>query len=78
MKPGIDQGIVTIILDPQTLLAPATKEVVTDAALGVAWINRTPQQVIRTGVNIITPGNIHNDVSVKTKENLYAITKVVT
>ena len=33
MNPGIDQGIAPILLAPQTLLMPATKEVVADAAL---------------------------------------------
>ena len=49
---------------PQALLAPVTKEVVADTASGGAWINRNPWQVIRTGVNGSTPGNIHNTVSV--------------
>ena len=64
MQPGIDQGIVPFALVPQTLLAPTTKEVVTDAASGGAWINRNPRQVNRTGVNVITPGYISNDVSI--------------
>ena len=33
---GIDQGIAPIILSPQTLLMPATKEAVADAELGGA------------------------------------------
>ena len=64
MQPGIDQGIVPFALVPQTLLAPTTKEVVTDLALGGTWINRNPRQVNRTGVNVITPGYISNDVSI--------------
>ena len=50
MKPGIDQGIVPIVLAPQTLLTPATKEVVVDTASGSAWINRTPWRVSTAGV----------------------------
>ena len=59
MKLVVDQVIAPIILAPQTLLAPATKEVVTDAASGGAWKNRTPRRVSRTGVYGSTPGNIH-------------------
>ena len=49
---------------PQTLLAPTTKEVVVDAASGGAWVNRTLRQVIKTGVNGSTSGDIHNSISV--------------
>ena len=35
-NPGIDQGFVAIKLTPQTLLTPATKEIVVDAAAGGA------------------------------------------
>ena len=65
MNPRIYQSIALIILAPQTLLTPAMKEVVVDAASGSAWVNRTPQKVIWTGVGRSTPGNIHNSVSVK-------------
>ena len=45
MPPGmnleIDQGIEKIVLEPQTLLVPATKEVITDAASGGTGVNRT-------------------------------------
>ena len=63
MNPGIYQGIAPIILAPQTLLITDTKEVVADTELGGASVYRTPWQVIRTGVNRSTSGNIHNDVS---------------
>ena len=49
---------------PQTLLKPATKEVVADAASGGEWVNRTPWQVIRMWVNRSAPGDIRNSVSV--------------
>ena len=61
---GIDHGIAPIILAQQTLLTPATKEVVEDAEPGGAWINMNLRQLIRRGVNWITPGGIYNPVSV--------------
>ena len=64
MNPRIDQGIVPIVLAPQTLLETAAKEVVMDTALGVKWVNRTPRQVRRTGVDGSTPGDIHHAVRV--------------
>ena len=39
-------------------MVPATKEVITDAELGGAWVNMTPWQVSQTGVDRSTPGNI--------------------
>ena len=51
MNPRIDQIIAPILVVPQTLLTPAIKEVVVDAALGGAWVNRTLWQFRRTGVN---------------------------
>ena len=41
-----------------------TNEVVMEAALGGAWLNRTPWQVSRTGVNGSNPGYIFNLVSI--------------
>ena len=38
MKPGIDQGIVLIVLAPKMLLASATKEVVADVGSGGAGL----------------------------------------
>ena len=64
MNPWIDQGIAPIVLAPQTLLTPETKEVVTDAASSRAWINRTLRQVSRMGVKGSTPGYIPNNVSI--------------
>ena len=61
---GINQGIVPIILVPQTLLTPVTKEVVADAASGGAWVHRNLRQVSRMGVNGSTPGNILNDIGI--------------
>ena len=73
MKPGIDQGIAPIILVPQTLLMPATKEVVADTASGGTCMNRTPRHIIRTGVDGITPGHIHNTVIVIEPSSLVLI-----
>ena len=63
-NPGIDQGIAVIILMSQKLLKPATKEIVVDTASGGAWIHRTLRQGTRTGVNVITPGNIGNAIGI--------------
>ena len=65
MIPMIDQSIPPIAMTPQTLLTPATKEVVAETASGRAWVNRTPQQVIQTGVDGSTPGDICNAVRIK-------------
>ena len=64
MNPGTDQGIVPIILAPQTLLKPATKEVATDTASVGMWINRNTKQVSRTWVDRSAPGSIRNSCSV--------------
>ena len=64
MNPWIDQGIAEIILTPQTLLTPATKEIVADVSSGGAWINRNPRQLIRTGVDGSTPGDIGNNIGI--------------
>ena len=64
MKPGIYQRVAPIILAPQNLLTPSTKEVITDTASVSVWINRTLRQVIRKGVDRSTPGDICNFVSV--------------
>ena len=61
MNPGIDKDIATNILGPKILLMPETKKVVVDVASGRAGTNRTPRQVIRTGVDGRTPGEICND-----------------
>ena len=41
MKPRIEQKIAPILVVPRTLLTPATKEAIVDAASGVVWVNRT-------------------------------------
>ena len=64
MNPGIDQGIAPILLVPQTLLAPATKEVFVDTASGGTWVNRTLWQVIQTGVHGSAPGGIPRAISI--------------
>ena len=51
----IDDRIVTIVGASKTLLTPATKEVVADAASGGVWVNRNPRKVSQTGVDGITP-----------------------
>ena len=53
-----------IVLAPHTLFTPTKKEVVADAALGSAWVNRTLRQLIRTGFNGSTPGENFHAVSV--------------
>ena len=65
MNQRTDQKISPIVVAPHMLLPPTTREVVADAAFGSAWVNRTPRQVIRAGVNRSTPGEVCNDVIVK-------------
>ena len=62
--PMMNPRIVPIVLAPQMILTPATKEVATDAASCGAWVNRTPRQVSRTGVDGSTPGDICHDVRI--------------
>ena len=64
MNLSIDPRIVPTVAVPQTLLTPETKEVVADAACDRAKVNRTLRRVSRTGVNIITPVEVFNAVSV--------------
>ena len=45
-------------------MTPAVKKIFADATSGNAWTNRIPRQVIRTGVNRTTPGNIGNDCGI--------------
>ena len=45
-------------------MAPTTKDVVVDAVLGSAWVNRNPQQVKWTGADRSTPCNICHAVSI--------------
>ena len=58
MNPGIDQVIVGIKFTPQTLMTPATKEIIVDAASGSEWTYRTPRRVCSIGVDGSNPGNI--------------------
>ena len=53
-----------IILAPQTLMMPAAKKIFTNAASGNAWTNRALRQIIRTGVNRTTLGNISHDCGI--------------
>ena len=78
MNPITDQKIALIVVAPQTLLMPATKEVVADVASGGAWFNRTLRQVSRMGVDRSTPGRIRNSVSVEHAYSLVMIVTVVT
>ena len=63
MNPGIDQGIALIILAPQTLFAPAMKEVVVYMASGSVSVHRTPRKLRSTDIDGSTPGGICNAVS---------------
>ena len=65
MKPRIDQRIAPILVAPQTLLTPVTKEVAADAAWSDPWVNRTLQQVRKTSADGSTPCDICNAVSVE-------------
>ena len=47
-----------IVLAPQTLIMSVAKKLFADVTSGNAWTNWTPRQIIRTGVNRSTPGNI--------------------
>ena len=60
------------------ILTTATKEVVADAALGGAWVNRTPRKVIRTGVYGSTPEEVYNAVSVNNAPYPVIIGSVIT
>ena len=62
--PGVDQEVALIILAPQTLVEPETKEVVADAASGGTWVHRNLEQVISMRVDGSTPGNIFNSVGI--------------
>ena len=64
LNPSIDKSIALILLASQRLLAPVMKEGVADAVSGSAWVNMTPRQLIQTGVERSTPGNIRNAVNV--------------
>ena len=65
MNPRIDPKIVPIVTAPQTLLTSKTNKVVVDVACDDEWFNRTPWQVIRTGVDGSTTGEVCNDVSIE-------------
>ena len=78
MNPRIDQEIAAIKFTPQTLLMPATKEIVMDMASGEARINRTPRKIIRTDVEIITPGNIGNAIGIVETSSQVLIGFIVT
>ena len=64
MNPGIDQGIAAIVLVPHMLLPPVTKEIVAYADYSGAWTSINTRQVSRTDANIITPGNIGNNIGI--------------
>ena len=57
MDPRIDNRTANIGGASQTLLTPATKEVVADAARGSAWVHRNPRHVIQVVRNGSTPGD---------------------
>ena len=64
MNPGIEQGITAIKLTPQTLLMPAIKHILADAASGGVWIFRTTQRVSTNRVDRSTLGDIGNDIGI--------------
>ena len=78
MNPRIDQIIAPVLVAPHTLLTSEMKEFVADAASGGVWVNRTPRQVIRMGVDGSTPGNIRNAVSVEHSSSPFIIGIVAT
>ena len=55
LPPPTNPRISVIRMTPQMLLTPAVKEIFTEATLGNAWTNRTPQCIIRTGVDRSIP-----------------------
>ena len=65
MNPRIDQRIASITVAPKTLLTPATKEIITDAASCGVWVNRTPRQVSLTAVGGSTPSDIGHAISIE-------------
>ena len=65
MNLRIDNRIVPIVGDFQTLFTPATKEVVADAECSSTWVDWTPRQLILTGVDGSTPGNTGLDLRSK-------------
>ena len=65
MNLSIDGRIAPILGASQTLSEPATKEVVVYAECGGEWVNQTPRQVSRMGVDGSTPGDIHNSDSIE-------------
>ena len=64
LPPPKNPGIAVIRLTPMTLLRPATKGIVMDAASGGAWTSRTPRKVSRTDVYGSTPGGMNNSISI--------------
>ena len=57
-------GIAAIILTTQTLLTPATKEIISDTAVVSTCMSRTVWQVSRTGVDRSTPGDSGNVIGI--------------
>ena len=77
-NPKIGNMIAPIGGVSQTLSMPTTKEVVADVASVGAWVNRTLRQLIRTGVDRSTPGNVCNAISVKHAPSPFLIGIVAT
>ena len=63
-NPGIDQDIAAIKLTPHTLLTPATKKIIVDAASGGVWTSMTNRKLSRTGVNKSNQGDIANAICI--------------
>ena len=64
-NPMIDDIIAPIGRASQTLSIPPKKEVIVDAACGGMWVNQNLRQVIRTGVDGSTPGDVCNFIRIK-------------
>ena len=63
--PFMNSRIATLELALQTMLNPLVKEIFVDVALGSVWKNRTPRQIIRTGIDGSIPisTQIHSGIS---------------
>ena len=67
MKPSIDNTITITLIGgySQTILEPATKKFVADAACSGVWVNRNPRQIRRAGVYGSTPDDVCNTVRIE-------------
>ena len=65
LPPPTKLSIDAIELAPQTLMTTAAQEISADKASGNMWTNRTPGQIIRTGIDRYIPisTQIHSGIS---------------